>query len=144
MGRSIGVDLNWSAPKGHEEFKKEAGRGPAGLYLIIAGKRIAGKWNKGTFKLIDVGQASDIHLRVAVHEREDCWHPHARGSFLIVKIAELPGEYDEADRRALVCCLRAAERPPCGSDCNDGYRRDESVEISNRGDAAPLRSQYSS
>ncbi|MEE9592431.1 MAG: hypothetical protein V3W28_02490 [Thermoplasmata archaeon] len=144
MGRSLRVDLTWSGPKRHEDLKAEGERGPSGLYLIIAGKMIAGGWNKGTFKLIDVGQADDIHLRIAEHEREACWHPHARGSSLLVKTARLPeSDYDETDRQALVCCLRAAEQPPCGDTCNEGYRRDESVSISNGGEPAPLKAQYS-
>jgi hypothetical protein len=143
MGRSLRVDLNWSEPKRHEDLKAEDTRGPSGLYLVIAGKRIAGRWNEGTFKLIDIGQADDIHLRIAEHEREACWHPHARGSSLLVKISELPGEeYDETDRQALVCCVRAAERPLCGDACNEGYRRDESVVISNGGKPAPLNAEY--
>ncbi len=143
MRRSLRVDLTWSRPRSHEEIKKERGRGPPGLYLIIAGKRIAGRWNEGTFRLLDIGQADDVHLRISAHEREDCWHPRARGSSLLVKIAEVPeDENDETDRRALVCCLRVAERPPCGDACREGYHRDESVEISNGGEMAPLKSRY--
>ncbi|MFQ6012657.1 MAG: hypothetical protein ACE5LS_03315 [Thermoplasmata archaeon] len=105
---------------------------------------IARKWNEGTFKLLDIGQAADVHLRIAEHDREGCWHPHARGSSLLVKTAELPeGEYDETDRRILACCLRAAERPPCGTACNEGYRGEDTVEISNGGEPAPLKERYS-
>ncbi len=138
------VDLTWSAPKSHEGLKTETGKGPSGLYLIIAGKRIAGKWNEGTFKLLDIGQSSDIRLRIAEHDREACWHSYARGSSLLVKVAELPEtEYDETVRRALVCCLRVSEGPACGDECNEGYYRDESVDISNQGDMGPLKASYS-
>jgi hypothetical protein len=138
------VDLTWSAPQSHEVLKRERSKGPSGLFLIIAGKRIAGKWNEGTFKLIDIGQSGDIHRSLSDHVREDCWHPHARGSSLLVKVAALPdAQHDETDRRALVCCLRAEELPPCGSECNEGYHREEAVVISNQGKMAPLRPTYS-
>ncbi|MEE9268571.1 MAG: hypothetical protein V3U70_04115, partial [Thermoplasmata archaeon] len=70
MGRGLRADLIWSRPRSHEEIKKERERGPSGLYLIIAGKRIAGTWNEGTFRLLDIGQADDVRLRISAHERE--------------------------------------------------------------------------
>lgn len=144
MDRTLRADLIWSSPTRHEELKKQREGGPPGLYLIIAGKMITGKWNEGTFKLIDIGQAGDIYLRIAERDREDCWHPHARGSSLLVKIAETPeSDYTETDRRLLACCLRASERPPCGTDCNEGYRGDASVAIVNGGKPAPLKAGYS-
>lgn len=62
---------------------------------------------------------------------------------MLVKVAALPeAEYGETDRRAMVCCLRVEERPPCGTECNEGYYRDEGVAISNKGDLAPLKPSY--
>ncbi len=85
-----------------------------------------------------------MNERIAHHDREDCWEQHApSGSTILVKSANIPkSECDEIDRRTVECCLRAHEKPMCGTECNEGYDRDDVVSISNSGSYRPLKSKY--
>ena len=142
MSREVKVTLKWEGP--YEDAEKVTGR--AGIYMIIAGRKTSDdKWNKDTYKLMDIGKAGDLADRLASHDREECWKRNKpTGSTVLFKFAAMPSNnYDETDRRIVECCLRASHRPlPCGTECNQGYNRDDSVNITNTGQRAPLREKY--
>lgn len=143
MGRSVKVTLDWKGP--YEDAADVIGR--AGVYMVIAGRKGRnGKWDISTYKLLDIGQSGKGADRLADHDREDCWkRKKPAGSTILFKFAAMPSEdYDKTDRRIVECCLRAGHRPlPCGTECNEGYDRDDSVTITNKGSHAPLREKYS-
>jgi len=120
----------------------------AGIYMVLAGSEVAnGKWIPSSYRLLDIGQSDGVGGRRVYHDRESCWnHSKPAGTTLLFKMAPMPtSQYDETDRRIVECCLRAHNRPlPCGYECNQGYNRDESVDISNTGSYKPLLARYRS
>jgi len=143
MARDVKVTLEWKGP--YEDVADITGR--AGIYMIIAGKKGSdGKWDTSTYELLDIGQSGEAVERLASHDRENCWRQNKpEGSTLLFKFAAMPSkDYDETDRRIVECCLRTHHRPlPCGTECNQGYNRNDSVGITNTGRRAPLREKYS-
>jgi hypothetical protein len=143
MARNVAVSLEWKGP-----FQDAANvTGKAGIYMVIAGKETAdGKqWDTSTYKLLDIGQSGDAATRLADHDREECWKRNKPAdSTLLFKFAPMPSDqYDETDRRIVECSLRASHRPlPCGTECNEGYNRMDSVRITNKGQCRPLRDNY--
>jgi len=114
--------------------------------MVIAGaKGSDGKWSKSTYKLIDIGQSRGVGGGLVGHDREECWNrSKPEGTSLLFKIAAIPtAHYDETDRRIIECCIRAQNRRlPCGTECNEGYDREDSVEITNLGSYLPLSPYY--
>jgi diguanylate cyclase (GGDEF)-like protein len=107
--------------------------------------RILHKWDPFTYKLLDIGQSGDAATRLALHDREVCWErSKPKGSTLLFKFAAMPSaRFHEGDRRTVECCLRAENRQlPCGTECNDGYNRPDSVTITNSGQFLPLQANY--
>lgn len=51
--------------------------------------------------------------------------------------------HDITDRLIVECCLRAHTNPPCGTECNEGYNREDQVKIANQGKHTPLENEYS-
>jgi len=142
MARNVKVTLEWKGP--YEDAADVTGR--AGIYMIIAGEKASdGKWDISTYRLLDIGQSGEAADRLASHDREECWERNKpAGSTFLFKFAVMPSkDYDETDRRIAECCLRASHRPlPCGTECNQGYTRDDSVSIANTGQYKPLRERY--
>jgi len=142
MARNVKVILDWKGP--YEDATDLTGR--AGIYMIIAGRKASdGKWDTSTCKLLDIGQSGEAANRISSHDREECWKRNKpAGCTLLFKIAAmLSSDYDETDRRIVECCLRASHCPlPCGTECNQGYNRDDSVNITNTGQYNPLRERY--
>ena len=118
----------------------------AGIYMVLAGSETAnGKWSSSSYKLLDIGQSDGASGKHVYQDRESCWnHNKPAGTTLLFKMAPmLSSQYDETDRKIVECCLRAHNRPlPCGNECNLGYNRDETVEISNTGSYTPLLARY--
>jgi len=143
MAREIEVTLDWKGP--YVDPADVTGR--AGIYMVIAGQRGPdGGWLLSTYELLDIGQSGKGADRLADHDREDCWKRNKpANSTVLFKFAAMPSEdYDKTDRRIVECCLRADHRPlPCGTECNQGYNRDDSVTITNKGSHEPLREKYS-
>jgi hypothetical protein len=141
--RNIRVALDWDGP--YSDLTQVTGR--AGIYMVIAGRTGGdGKWNPSTYALLDIGQSGETADRLASHDREECWKlKKPAGTTLLFKFAAMPSDqYDETERRIVECCLRAHHRPlPCGTECNEGYTRDDSVVITNTGQYSPLKQQYS-
>lgn len=142
MARNITVTLDWEGP-----FQDPADvTGKAGIYMVISGKMgLNEKWEPATYKLLDIGQSGDAATRLADHDREECWKDRKpKDSTLLFKFAPMSSaQYDETDRRIVECCLRASHRPlPCGTECNEGYNRTDSVKIKNKGRRSPLREDY--
>ena len=142
MARNVTVTLQWKGP--YDDVADVTGR--AGIYMIIAGKKtLDDKWDISTYKLLDIGQTGEAAERLASHDREKCWKRNKPiGSTVLAKFAAMPSkDYDETDRRIVECCLRASHRPlPCGTECNQGYNRVDSVNIKNTGRYKPLRERY--
>lgn len=142
MARILQVTLIW-----HGVYRRpKSVMGKAGIYMVLAGKENAeGKPNPSTYKMLDLGQSGSTSQRLNYHDREQCWKKNTpRSNILFFKFAPMSSElYDEIDRRIVECCLRAHNRPlPCGSECNDGYRREDSVTIENQGKPLPLKPKY--
>lgn len=141
MVRNVRVTLNWDLYVNSEDVPTRAG-----IYMVIAGRQGEdGKWLISSYKLLDIGQSGESGVRLSGHDRESCWNREKlRDSTLLYKFATMPSaDYDETDRRIVECCLRAHTRPPCGTECNEGYNRDDSVVITNTGKPAPLSETYS-
>jgi len=140
MTEELNVTLEWNGPY------TSADRLPnrAGLYMILAGKQNQ-KGNWSDYTVIDIGQSGRTGERLATHDREQCWENNTPDGYTtLFKYALMPSsEYDDDDRRAAECCLRAHHRPlPCGTECNKGYTSDEAVSIANTGRSLPLKSSY--
>jgi hypothetical protein len=141
MARNVRVTLNWELHVNSEDVPKRAG-----IYMVIAGLRTSeGEWSIPSYELLDIGQSGDTGVRLDTHNRRDCWHNEkSSNKTILFKFAAMPSvDYDETDRRIVECCLRARTRPPCGTECNEGYDREDSVVITNTGKPAPLRDRYS-
>jgi hypothetical protein len=143
VARNVTATLEWTGP--YEDPASVTGK--AGIYIVIAGRETAdGKsWDTSTYKLLDIGQSGDAATRLADHDREDCWKRNKpAGSTLLFKFGPMPSsQYDETDRRIVECCLRAHLRPlRCGTECNEGYNRTDSVTITNTGKYSPLGDKY--
>lgn len=143
MARNVVVTLDWKGP--YEDAASLKGR--AGIYMVIAGQKASdGKWDISTYNLLDIGQSGEAADRLGSHDREACWKRNkAIDKTLLFKFAAMPSEhYDGTDRRVVECCLRASHRPlSCGTECNQGYNRDDLVTITNTGSHSPLRKSYS-
>ena len=141
MPRNITVTLNWGLYVNPEDVPQRAG-----IYMVIAGHQgEGGNWLTSSYRLLDIGQSGESGVRLPGHDREPCWkREKPEGDTLLYKFAAMPSaEYDETDRRIVECCLRARTRPPCGTECNEGYNREDSVTITNTGKRTPLRERYS-
>lgn len=117
----------------------------AGIYMVLASlKSSAGSWDTSSYELLDIGQSGETGVRLDIHERRDCWGRRKSSNKTIVfKFAVMSSEkYDETDRRIVECCLRAYTKPLCGTECNEGYTREDSVSITNSGMNAPLKNEY--
>ena len=141
MARNIKVNLDWDLYVNPEDVPRRAG-----IYMVIAGLRTSnGKWDISSYELLDIGQSGETGVRLDTHERRNCWYEKkSSNKTILFKFAPMPSEnYDETDRRIVECCLRAHTSPLCGTECNEGYNRDDSVVITNRGKPAPLSETYS-
>ena len=142
MPRRLNVTLNWEGP--YEDPNAVPRR--AGIYMIIAGSKTpSNEWSTSSYELLDIGQSGETGVRLDTHDRRDCWHNEkSANKTILFKFARMPSsEYDETDRRIVECCLRMHTRPPCGTECNEGYNREDSVTITNTGRYTPLSSTYS-
>ena len=113
--------------------------------MIIAGRKASnGNWDTSSYRLLDIGQSGDSGVRLSAHDRVPCWNREKpENSTVLYKFAAMPSaNYDETDRRIVECCLRAHEKPPCGTECNEGYGREDVVSITNTGKHMPLKETY--
>jgi len=141
MPRDVTVTLDWGFYVNPEDVPSRAG-----IYMVIAGRQgETGSWLTSSYKLLDIGQSGESGVRLSGHDREPCWNREkSEGSTLLYKFAAMPSsDYDETDRRIVECCLRARTQPPCGTECNEGYNREDSIAITNTGKYAPLSETYS-
>jgi len=140
MPRNIKVTLEWELYTDPDDVPPRAG-----IYMVIAGRYGEEGWRISTYKLLDIGQSGDSGVRLDTHDRRPCWEDETPSGYTILyKFAPMASrDYDRTDRRIVECCLRSHERPPCGTECNQGYNRDDTVVIRNTGKYAPLDSKYS-
>ena len=142
MARNLSVTLNWDGPwENPDDVPKRAG-----IYMVIAGSKApSGKWSPPSYELLDIGQSGATGVRLNTHSRKNCWNDKkSKHKTILFKFAMMPSEnYDETDRRIVECCLRAHTKPPCGTECNEGYNREDSVTIINQGNNTPLKAKYS-
>lgn len=142
MARKLSVTLDWDGVWENPESVPKR----AGIYMVIAGTKAPdGKWRTSSYKLLDIGQSGKTGPRLGTHNRKDCWQSKKSANKTIVyKFAAMPSDkYDETDRRIVECCLRAHTKPPCGTECNEGYGREDSVIVTNKGMQTPLEQKYS-
>jgi len=141
MPRKLSAVLNWDGVwDGPESVPKRAG-----IYMVLAGSKLdTGNWDTSSYELLDIGQSGETGVRLDIHERRNCWSGRKSSNKTVVfKFAAMSSDkYDETDRRIVECCLRAHTRPLCGTECNEGYNREDSVTITNAGMNAPLREEY--
>ena len=141
MAKTIEVTLDWKGPFTTTESIPDN----AGLYMVLSGKKNAeGTWPTNLYKLLDIGQTGGIKTRLDDHERADCWSSKkTKDHSIVYKYALMPSNtYDRSDRLRVECCLRSKKRPPCGEECNNGYSREDTVQITNQGKPAPLANTY--
>lgn len=139
--RNVRVTLDWERPY----TRPDAVPPIAGIYMVIAAQMSPRRrWDPSTYMLIDIGQSGDGGPRLGGHERRPCWERHiSQGSTLMFKFAPMPSRlYDETDRQIVECCLRAHAKPACGTECDKGYNRDDTVVITNTSWKAPLDKMY--
>jgi len=142
MQKRLKVTLQWDGP--YED--PEAVPKRAGIYMVISGSKLSnGNFSVPTYEILDIGQSGESGVRLDTHDRKDCWHNRkSSNKTILFKFAAMPSEsYDETDRRIVECCLRAHTKPPCGIECNEGYKREDQVTITNSGKYAPLKEEYS-
>jgi hypothetical protein len=142
MPKKLKVILNWDGP--YEDPNAVPKR--AGIYMVIAGSKLSnGSFSTSSYEVLDIGQSGESGVRLDTHDRRDCWYNRKPANKTILfKFAAMPSDsYDETDRRILECCLRAHTKPPCGTECNEGYKREDSVIITNKGNRTPLKEEYS-
>jgi hypothetical protein len=141
MVRNLTVELDWEFYINPNEVPNRAG-----IYMILAGQ--LNSENQGltnTYELLDIGQTGDGELRLSGHDREPCWiRKKPSNKIILYKFSSMPSsKYDETDRRIVECCLRSNTQPPCGMECNQGYSRQDTVNITNVGKFLPLEETYS-
>lgn len=75
---------------------------------------VYGVWsrNGNDWKLLDIGESSDVQTRVRNHDRADQWNQHATGPLYYA--ATYTAQLHQAARMTIEQALRAAYRPPCG------------------------------
>jgi hypothetical protein len=142
MPKNLRVTLDW----GFYGDNPDEVPSRAGLYMILAGRMNEKKEGlPESYVLLDIGQSGDSGVRLRGHDREPCWNQKKPANTMVLyKFAAMPSsDYDENDRRIAECCLRSHTRPPCGTECNQGYNRSDSVAITNTGKMLPLREAYS-
>jgi hypothetical protein len=142
MTKKVKVILNWDGP--YEDPNAVPKR--AGIYMVIAGSKLSnGSFSTSSYEVLDIGQSGETGVRLDTHDRRDCWcNRKPANKTILFKFAAMPSDsYDETDRRIVECCLRAHTKPPCGTECNEGYKREDSVIIINKGNRTPLKEEYS-
>lgn len=114
--------------------------------MVIAGSKTSnGNWSIPSYELLDIGQSGKSGVRLDTHNRKDCWdNKKSSNKTILFKFAAMPSkDYDETDRRIAECCLRAHSKPPCGTECNKGYDREDFVTLTNKGKYTPLKKEHS-
>ena len=81
-------------------------RHATGVYVILD-KRAGERWH-----IIDVGESSDVRMRVENHDRQACWERNRRGT-LGVAVLYTP-RWTGTQRRQLESAIRRTFHPPCG------------------------------
>jgi hypothetical protein len=79
----------------------------AGVYAVFCG-------NGEERKVLDLGEAEDLHLRLESHDRTACWLARCDGR-LSVGACYTEGLRRDG-RREMVLELRGALHPPCGGE----------------------------
>lgn len=141
MPRKLKVTLNWKGPWTDPDAVPKR----AGIYMVIAGSKLPnGNWSTPSYELLDIGQSGETGVRLDTHNRKPCWDDEkSANKTILFKFAVMPSQdYDEMDRRIVECCLRAHTRPPCGTECNEGYDREDLVTITNKRKYTPLKEEY--
>jgi hypothetical protein len=109
------VTLNWQP-------WEIAGSVPAvpGIYAVVIGAmRFTGSGYRmphATAGLLSIGEAGDIHARIAAHEEWPCWQAQRRppAEAIVFTYAVLPeAAVTPEQRRAIAACLVATHAPPC-------------------------------
>jgi hypothetical protein len=77
----------------------------SGVYAILC---LIGK----EYKVIDIGESSQVKTRIEGHDRESCWKKHCNGT-LIIAVHYTPN-IQQAGRREIEQELRRLFRPVCG------------------------------
>jgi len=142
MPKKLEVTLKWDGLYANPEPVPKR----AGIYLVLAAsKLIDGQWNYSSLELLDIGQSGESGVRLDVHDRRDCWlSKKSTNKTIVFSFAVMPSDrYDETDRRIVECCLRSHTKPRCGTECNEGYKREDTVRIRNEGVYTTLNTQYS-
>jgi len=65
-----------------------------------------------TWKVIDVGESSDVRARVLGHDRKDCWNRNCSGT--LYYSATYTPHLQQAGRVEIEKAIRAVAKPPCG------------------------------
>jgi hypothetical protein len=77
----------------------------SGIYAILC---LIGK----EYRVIDIGESSQVKTRIEGHARESCWKRHCNGT-LIISVHYTPN-IQQAGRREIEQELRRLFKPVCG------------------------------
>lgn len=77
----------------------------SGVYVIWC--RTGENW-----RVLDVGESSDVKARVTSHDRADCWQRNCGGT--IYYSATYTPNQQQPGRKQIEQAIRNAENPPCG------------------------------
>jgi len=141
MAKIINITLDWKGPYTNTDHIPDR----AGLYMVLSGtQNEQGKWPTNLYKLLDIGESGELKTRLDNHNRANCWESNkTSGHTIVFKYALMPtNTYNQSDRLSVECCLQSKKTPPCGEECNKGYSRDDTVNITNEGKPAPLATSY--
>ena len=96
--------LNFEGPYKHTDKLKEL----PGIYVIAC------RTKTPTIKdaAVDVGQSENIKVRIATHDRKDCWKKNCGGEVLVYA-HYMPGSSEE-ERTVVEKEIREQLSPPCG------------------------------
>ena len=75
----------------------------SGVYVIL------GNHGSGNWKVVDVGESSDVKTRVSNHDRADCWKQQGYSNLTVAALYT-----NEARRMEIESQLRRHFKPPCG------------------------------
>jgi hypothetical protein len=78
----------------------------SGVYVILC---LTGQ-NK--FRVVDVGESSQVKTRVETHDRKDCWRRNCKGT-LYVAVLYTPNS-QQPGRSKIEQEIRQEDDPPCG------------------------------
>jgi len=97
------ADYSFAGPYGSSASLEDC----SGIYAILSPN------SSNRYKVIDVGESSEVRSRVESHDRQYCWSFNANNGQLAYAVYYTPGLH-QAGRRTIEQAVRDRYNPPCG------------------------------